>query len=481
MFQEGSVQKSSGGAPGGSHGAGKNAVLNVSDLRTVFYSTRCLELGRMEKLQGKATLMTHPDPKKNEQLQHIGFFAMPGVKPILGKAIPDIFLLNDMGAGVFIMGFNPRSEEWAKEVTSAVIENFFYAIHREKLVVKVSVRDSEETVIDRQTLDLHFQERQDRPAYHYYKAITITEDEVKTTEPIGDLGPLDVHISLNKGPRRTAYVNRNGMLITDSREQRANPIAPVGNNLWPNFAVVVIPATDDGDLWIRKTENPSHDPMSPGQLQNQKESRKAQRLFKGARSSIRGIVDKAAAVGKYGDRSNLDELASMLPDEFDPGVPGNIELKATIDERQIVPPTPPLEEEDIIPGPESAPDPGPGPGPEPGPGPGPTPGPGPGTKPTKSPTLKSPQFIQTSPTTATVAFTVTEDLAREVKVRLMPAGGEYAREKPVWVTEAVVLSPKDMKVSLEDGTLKIAPRQNERIAIQVTTNGSVDNLAVRIG
>ena len=63
----------------------------------------------------------------------------------------------------------------------------------------------------------------------------------------------------------------------------------------------------------------------------------------------------------------------------------------------------------------------------------------------------------------------------------MPAGGEYAREKPVWVTEAVVLSPKDMKVSLEDGTLKIAPRQNERIAIQVTTNGSVDNLAVRIG
>ncbi len=63
VFQEGSVQKS-GAAPGGSNGVGKNAVLNVSDLRTVFYSTRYIQRreGRVEKLQGKATLMDHPNP-----------------------------------------------------------------------------------------------------------------------------------------------------------------------------------------------------------------------------------------------------------------------------------------------------------------------------------------------------------------------------------------------------------------------------------
>ena len=33
----------SGGAPGGSYGIGKNAILNVSDLQTVFYSTRLVE------------------------------------------------------------------------------------------------------------------------------------------------------------------------------------------------------------------------------------------------------------------------------------------------------------------------------------------------------------------------------------------------------------------------------------------------------
>lgn len=63
VFQEGSVEKP-GSAPGGSNGVGKNAVLNVSDFRTVFYSTRYVQLreGRIEKFQGKATLMDHRNP-----------------------------------------------------------------------------------------------------------------------------------------------------------------------------------------------------------------------------------------------------------------------------------------------------------------------------------------------------------------------------------------------------------------------------------
>ena len=145
VSQEGSVYKT-GDAPGGSYGIGKNAVLNVSDLRTVFYSTRYLdhrEGGRVEKLQGKATLMAHPNPsKENESLQHIGFFAMPDGKPMPLKEIPDFFRLGAVGTGVFIMGFNPRSAEWGKAVTSAVIENFFYAIHHKRLIVKVCLPGS---------------------------------------------------------------------------------------------------------------------------------------------------------------------------------------------------------------------------------------------------------------------------------------------------------------------------------------------------
>ena len=61
VVQEGAVSKG-GGAPGGSYGIGKNATLNVSDLQTVFYSTRLVEgrKGLVTKLQGKATLTGHP-------------------------------------------------------------------------------------------------------------------------------------------------------------------------------------------------------------------------------------------------------------------------------------------------------------------------------------------------------------------------------------------------------------------------------------
>ena len=102
VFQEGSVQKS-GAAPGGSNGVGKNAVLNVSDLRTVFYSTRYIQRreGRVEKLQGKATLMDHPNPHdKGEGLQHVGFYSMPLGEPVLTTQIP-----NFSGSTMWGLGF----------------------------------------------------------------------------------------------------------------------------------------------------------------------------------------------------------------------------------------------------------------------------------------------------------------------------------------------------------------------------------------
>ena len=109
VYREGGVKKS-GGAPGGSYGIGKNAVFNVSDLRTVFYSTRYVsgKEGRVDKLQGKATLMAHSDPSKASRvLQHIGFYRDNKSKPIHGTAIPGYFKLDQTGTGVFIMGFNP--------------------------------------------------------------------------------------------------------------------------------------------------------------------------------------------------------------------------------------------------------------------------------------------------------------------------------------------------------------------------------------
>ena len=97
--QEGAVSKGRG-APGGSYGIGKNAILNVSDLQTVFYATRLVEgrKGLVTKLQGKATLTGHPSPgRSDDDLQHIGFYSLQEDGPIMGRDIPEFYRLAGNG------------------------------------------------------------------------------------------------------------------------------------------------------------------------------------------------------------------------------------------------------------------------------------------------------------------------------------------------------------------------------------------------
>ena len=499
VTQEGSVSKA-GDAPGGSNGIGKNAVLNVSDLRTVFYSTRYLDPrenkgGRVEKFQGKATLMSHPDPFSVKSLQHIGFFAMPGGFPVYTREIPDFFRLGAIGTGVFVMGFNPRSAEWVKEVTAAVIENFFYAVHHKKLVVKVASPEFDGVLVNHETLDWLFESHSaGTPSHYYYKAIR--DRQPFATDSIGKIGPVEVYLSLGGGPRRTAYINHNGMLITDSREQKTNPVAPKGRGRWPDFAAVVTPDTVAGDEWVRQTENPSHDAMSPWKLDDDKECREADRVFKEARDAIRKIIDTAAQIEKDGDTSNLNELASLLPDEFDPSAPGNRLLKTQIRNDRtiqssfdpfgsILGPLPeprptPVTNTDPKPDPDHDPDADPKPDPDPDPDPKPRPKPEPRPRPSRPPRLLHPRIIPVGSSSATVSFTLTEDKSRLVRLALTPAGGEWGHESQIGITEASVISPQGQDMNLDKGIVSLIPPANERVIIKISTSVPLSDLAFRL-
>ena len=501
VFQEGSVEKS-GNAPGGSNGVGKNAVLNVSDLRTVFYSTRyaTAKEGRVEKLQGKATLMTHPNPRiEDESLQHVGFFCSEKGEAVKTTDIPECFRLNDVGTGVFIMGFNPKSREWTREVTAAIIQNFFHAIHCKKLVAKVGDPRNTTTVINHETLDWLFErEGENTPAVHYYKAIRDIPPE--TTRPIGRIGQLNTHIYIGSGPRRTAYINRNGMLVTDSREQRQNPIAPRSKSLWPDYCAVVSPDTDRGDEWIRQTENPSHDSMSPRQCFEGKQLTEAELWFKQSRTTISEMIDSAAQIQRYGDTSNLSELATMFPDEFDPEAQGNNMLRTrttktrTIVAQQIDPYPEPMPDPEIEPGSGEQSTSGSsqqeGQGKDQGEGPGEGSngiGTGAGKQPAqpsktnRRPRIERPRLIATNPTTATLAFTTIGEPPNEVTIRLKPTGSEGGEENPIEIISARVVSPAGQEADLQEGVIRITPQPDERIIIEIETSDILDKTAFRIG
>ena len=98
-----------------------------------------------------------------------------------------------------------------KDVTRAIIDNFFFVVHHKKLIVKIEPEGNDQVIVNHETLDGLFETlSSDKPAHHYCK--TIRDKELERTVGIGKIGPLNVHLAVGSGPRRTAYVNRNGML-----------------------------------------------------------------------------------------------------------------------------------------------------------------------------------------------------------------------------------------------------------------------------
>ena len=176
IYEEGTPEKDGPGAPGGSFGIGKNAPYNVSGLHTVIYSTRYANgrQGRVEKMTGRAQLVSHPDPDDGQtMLQHIGFYADDADQPIYGPDIPAPFRLDEPGTGLWVAGFIPDDGEWQQLAVRAAVDSFFYAIHNDRLVVNIQTRSAAEPlVICRDTLDGILEAGRGSPRTgHYYRAV----------------------------------------------------------------------------------------------------------------------------------------------------------------------------------------------------------------------------------------------------------------------------------------------------------------------
>jgi hypothetical protein len=495
--EEGAVSKF-GDNPGGNYGIGKNAVLNVSDLRTVFYSTRYIGRdsgnkgrvrGRIDKLQGKSTLMTHPDPNDpGDMVQHIGFYADEAGQPLVGaRNIPKTFRLDDTGTGVFILGFNPRSDDWVMEIARAAAENFFYAIHNKDLVISVKPADGQEDIeIVHDTLE-DLLENCD--AKYYYRAIR--DSMPRQTPKIDNLGALNAYVRFDKNaPRRVGYINRNGMLITDSREQKSNPLAPRGNSFWLDYAVMVMPATAEGDMWIRQIENPSHTALSAEQLPDKDAIRAAQRTFLEARRALTKIIDDESGINEPSELSNVEELARFFPKEDSSTKEEVLKVRSIERPRQATRLADPdgLEDEsdagDEYEGSvasitsasndsaESSAE---------------------GSVEIKGSTgnqsrlsryvLNNVRVIPRSSTECYIAFTPESEDDAEISLPLIPAGADVHpgkdpnRSRKVEVVNAEAANDTDADIYIEDGEIRIKPQSASRVVIRVETDSSLDGYA----
>lgn len=147
--EKGATNKSEG--KGGSHGVGKFAPYSFSSLRTVLYSTKNTE--EETAFQGKTILTSF---KENGQIFHnVGVFGLnsdPTSPPVFDMdLVPRSFQRDRVGTDVIVVGFE-RDDDWKEQIIVSVLQYCFYAIHKGKLVVKVS--DEETTIeIDQDSLE----------------------------------------------------------------------------------------------------------------------------------------------------------------------------------------------------------------------------------------------------------------------------------------------------------------------------------------
>ena len=378
-----------------------------------------------------------------------------------------------------------------RRITKAVIENFFFAIHKQSLVVEISSSGSGTESINHETVATHISRiygNNPSNGCFYHKAISSNRDP-RLIVVDGDIGDIDLYLLLDEGPSRTAYVNRMGMLISESTEIKVNPVSPRRRALWPDFTAVVVPATDSGDRWSRRMENPSHDEVSPTKLRDPKERRNAITTFENARRAIRQAIDDEVGIGTYQDESNIKELRSILPDEFDPEQPGNVQLIST----EVRPPSNRMEEvveildeedldEDFNPISEvpfeDVPDPDYDPRPDPSPpNPNAEPKPGPGNKPQPRINLENTRFIAAGESECIVAFELKKDI-KQMEILLRPAGVELGgNEQPISILSAS-LNGFELESSEKGGILISDPPIDVRLAVNIVAGEIIANRAV---
>ena len=492
---------------GGRFGIGKNAVFNVSTAKTAFYYT-CFQDGtgrrrhRVEKWMGKSVLTAHTIGA--ETLQHIGFYRHSNGQPIEGSAIPEVFRMKTApgqpntppnGTTITVLGFEPQRTDWPQEIAKSSAANFFCAIHRDQLVVTVVDFQGNETRIDRNNLKNIFA-KHDRianledtfsRAHSYYKAIRAQEDiaEIRLPAPID--GAVEARIVLHDGPSRSAYVNWNGMFVTDSREVPKNPFRIRTPQYCPDYTIIITPKNEHTNEFIRDLENVAHDEVQPNSIEDSDQQRKVKQSFQNGRRQLIELVNAGIERESGKGNRNLHPLAGIIGDETDndldeSGPPRKLTTRTRKQNFQTA---------SVLAVTETPPDPPPDPPPNPSPNPPvppPDPPPDPPTVPPNPPVPPKPptpkastigrvRLICAGPHDAAVMFTTVKP-DQTIKLRLTPSGEMVSNEAALQISSAN--EDQAATVAVNGETVEIQAQQARRYCVRISTAADISKTALSV-
>jgi len=250
---------------GGSFGIGKSAPFACSDLHAVFYSS--LDETDIEASQGVMNVASFTEAGDNDIKQGLGFFGSGKNDPMFTLfSLDPNYQRTNTGTDIFILGFRDNlegDEERNAEIIASVIDSFFYAIWKQKIVVQV-----DDIKIDHDSLVMLSQKYKDKLGEYAYEFVPILyEENVRefTNEDFMNMGQLRLLVQEKKGyHRKVARIRNNGMKI-DLFAPRVN--------IGKEFAGILISEGKRINNFLRNIEGPQHTRWEPDRSPNVKYAR----------------------------------------------------------------------------------------------------------------------------------------------------------------------------------------------------------------
>lgn len=308
----------------GSFGIGKNAAFAVSDLQTVIYSTRYLDLSAdgAERFaaQGRLRLISHTDgPKK---LSAEGYWGAPDFAAIEDvTAVPAWMKCQGIGTSIFSIGFR-EEPRWVERMTLSLATNFFLAIDRREIEFAVggtrinnasldSILSSPELELVAAQADQLEELQRARRLLECLKSEAASKHRI----PVNGLGEFTLHLLVNEGMPREVHVLRNGIYITDNFAKVSEPMRrfPGVREFTAVLEPSPTPAGKFPSALLKQLENPAHDAFEPERIIEEAEREKAKKQIKYLVKRVREVIRELAKMEEL-NTSQLDELSHLFGD-----------------------------------------------------------------------------------------------------------------------------------------------------------------------
>ena len=326
------VSTSKGENAGGSNGLGKETLYNRSAIKALLISTRTIS-GQVV-FQGATKLATHKDPDNpaNDRASAFGFYGKDVKAPItVADDIPECFRRQEPGTDIHVVGLHQFNEDATKDsIVKAVLNHFWLAVHRGKLVVEVDgitidadslpslLASNFSDTFDKASIK-NYEKWNPRP---YYNTVVNAEAKKEKTAFVEKncavLGHVRMFLdwSADNLPKKVVFMRQPRMVIYKA-----------GKPSYPNFAAVFVCDHDLGNRALRCVEPPAHNEWDIKYFEGN-DSDKA-RYRKGIREVNDFVVETLDKYFRSESSSNeiiIPGLAELLPDleQSDEGVPGSV-------------------------------------------------------------------------------------------------------------------------------------------------------------